>query len=141
MNYLNYQSTISNNSSLFISYSESIGHNIIMETQTKKHDNGVLILYLTGRLDATTSGPLQKEISELITSGEHRLLINFSQLDYISSAGLRVLIITLKSLKTHQGQLLICNMGEAILEVLKVAGFTKILTIEETEEQALTKFN
>ncbi len=112
-----------------------------MEITTKKNNNGVLIINLNGRLDATTSNGLQSKIAQQIDAGEDKLLINFEQLVYISSAGLRVLITALKLLQAKQGKLLLSNMNKDILNVLKISGFTQILTIKDTEEQALAEFD
>ena len=111
-----------------------------METTTEKNENGVLIVSLNGRLDATTSSGLTNELSQLIASGEHKILINFEKLEYISSAGLRVLITTVKLLKAKQGKLILSNMSSGIFEVLRVSGFSKILNINETQEEALANF-
>ncbi len=112
-----------------------------MKTTNEKTESGVFILYLNGRLDATTAGDLQKEINQIIASNEKKLLINFYKLEYISSAGLRVLITTLKLLKLQEGKLLISNMNSTIFNILKVSGFTQILTIKDTQDQALAEFN
>jgi len=111
-----------------------------MEITTKKQENGVLVIYLNGRLDATTSTGLQKEINQLIESGETKILINFEKLGYISSAGLRVLITTVKLLKSKQGKLVLSNMSSIIFDVLKVSGFTKVLNIYDSEEEALATY-
>jgi len=111
-----------------------------MEITTEKKADGVLVIYLNGRLDAGTAGGLQQEISQLVQDGEERLLINFENLDYISSAGLRVLITTVKLLKSRQGKLVLSSMSSSIFEVLKISGFTAIFNICDTEEQALAAF-
>lgn len=111
-----------------------------MEITTEPKDNNILVIYLNGRLDATTSGGLQKEINQLIEADNIKILINFEKLDYISSAGLRVLITTVKLLQVKQGKLLLSNMNSMIFDVLKISGFTKILTICDSQQQALAAF-
>jgi len=111
-----------------------------METTTEKKGDNVLVIYLNGRLDASTAGGLQQEINTLVNGGEEKLLINFEKLDYISSAGLRVLITTVKLLKSKQGKLVLAGMSGSIFEVLKISGFTAIFNIFDTEEEALATF-
>ena len=67
------------------------------------------------------------------------MLIDFKSLDYISSAGLRVLIMVAKKLKAAQGSLVLCNLDEKIYEVFNVSGFTAIFDICTTQEEALDK--
>jgi len=111
-----------------------------MKITTTTKDCGTLIIYLNGRLDANTSPELQQDIKNIIESGETQLLINFQGIEYVSSAGLRVLITTIKLLKLKQGKLVLSNLSPAIFEVLKIAGFATIFTICETEQEALSKF-
>ena len=111
-----------------------------MEITTEIKANEILVIYLNGRLDATTSAGLQKEISQIIEAGKIKILINFAQLDYISSAGLRVLITTVKLLQVKNGKLFLSNMNSMTYDVLKVSGFTKILNICDSEQEALASF-
>ncbi len=112
-----------------------------MDISSNKNESGILIISLSGRLDANTAPELQKEIKQLVESGESKLLMNFDKIAYVSSAGLRVLITTVKLLKPKKGQLVLSNMSLAIYEVLKIAGFTAIFTICDTEDKALSEFN
>ena len=95
----------------------------------QKIKNGsALTCVLTGRLDTTTSPKLEKEIKEDI-EGVTELVFDFEALDYISSAGLRVLLSSQK-IMNKQGEMIIKNSNENILEVFEVTGFVDILTIE-----------
>lgn len=111
-----------------------------MQLITKKQSNGVMIIYLNGRLDTTTSAGVQKQINELIDAGETQLILNFKDLDYISSAGLRILIATIKLLQQRQGQLVLSAIKERIYEILDIAGFTAIFNIKNSDAEALTEF-
>jgi len=111
-----------------------------MEIITNKNDSGIVIFSLNGRLDANTAPDLQKQVKQIIDNDESQLLFNFQDITYVSSAGLRVLITTVKLLKPKQGKLVLSNMAPAIFEVLKVAGFTKIFTICDTQQEALDCF-
>ena len=84
---------------------------------------------LVGRLDTTTAPDLEKELKELFEQGVSQLTMDFEQLDYISSAGLRVLLFAQKSL-SENGKMMIRNVKPEIMEVFDITGFIDILTIE-----------
>ncbi len=87
-----------------------------------------LTVALTGRLDTTTAPLLDAELKTSL-DGVDSLIMDFAQLEYISSAGLRVLLSAQKVMN-KQGRMVICHVNEIILEVFGVTGFTDILTIE-----------
>lgn len=87
-----------------------------------------LILTLSGRLDTTTAPELEAELKASM-DGVASLVIDFAALEYISSAGLRVLLSAQK-IMNKQGKLVIRHANETILEVFEVTGFTDILTLE-----------
>jgi len=97
----------------------------------------VLILGVSGRLNCVSSPDLEKRLNELIESGEHNLLINFSNLEYISSAGLKVLLETSKELRAKEGKLLICCLSGMVKRVFEISGFNVILSTYENEKEAL----
>ena len=80
-----------------------------------------------GRLDTSTAPELEKELSDL--SGVKELVLDFAKLEYVSSAGLRVLLASQKAMNA-QGKMLIKNVNETIMEVFEITGFADILTIE-----------
>lgn len=95
----------------------------------KKIENGSnLEIKLEGRLDTTTAPQLEAEINEL-GSGVTELIFDFKELEYISSAGLRVLLCAQK-IMNKQGKMVIRNANENIMDVFDVTGFVDILTIE-----------
>ena len=87
-----------------------------------------LNIKLTGRLDTTTSPELEKELKASL-DGITALIIDMTGLEYISSAGLRVLLSTQKVMN-QQGSMKLCHVNESIMEILEVTGFVDILTIE-----------
>ncbi len=95
------------------------------------------ILGITGRLDASTSSVFEEKLVSLLDSGETNILINFSELEYISSSGLRVLLVGAKKLKASNGKISLCNLKNHIYEVFEIAGFTPIFNIYKTLEEAL----
>ncbi len=100
----------------------------------------VRILAFEGNLDTNTSPDAEREINGLIEAGTQKLLINFEKLDYISSAGLRILLATAKKLKPGGGDLKICCLNQTVQEVFDISGFSTILSVTTTEEEALGSF-
>lgn len=94
----------------------------------KNREGSALVVSLQGRLDTTTAPLLERELKESL--GEITdLTINMEGLEYISSAGLRVLLLTEKVMN-KQGAMKITNVNETIMEIFEVTGFSDILTIE-----------
>lgn len=95
----------------------------------EKTQNGTeLTINLTGRLDTTTAPQLEAELKQSI-SGVEKLVFDFTALEYLSSAGLRVLLAAQK-IMNKQGEMLVCNVNETIAEIFEVTGFSDVLTIE-----------
>ena len=92
-----------------------------------KRDGGKLTLALEGRLDTTTSPQLESELRGAL-DGVTELDFDLAGLDYISSAGLRVLLSAQKQMN-KQGSMTLRNVNDTILEIFEVTGFTDILTI------------
>ena len=100
----------------------------------------VMVLKIKGRLDAITSPRTEKRIFECINSGQHQILLNFSEVDYLSSAGMRMLLATTKKLKTLTGKLVLCSVNVNVMDVLRMSGFDHVLEITEDQDLALKKF-
>lgn len=96
-------------------------------TITKNVTGTTLALALEGRLDTTTAPELEAEIKASI-DGMTKLELDFAKLDYISSAGLRVLLASQK-IMNKQGEMVLFNVSDAIMEVFEITGFSDILTI------------
>lgn len=101
---------------------------IFSMTITKNKNDNFLTLKLEGRLDTTTAPQLENELSENL-NGVTELTIDFAELSYISSAGLRVLLATQKRMN-KQGSMKLVNVNEIVMEVFEITGFVDILTIE-----------
>ena len=97
-------------------------------TITKKLDGKSLEIALEGRLDTMTAPELEAELNKDL-GGADSLTLDFGKLDYISSAGLRVLLTAHKAMAA-KGGMKICNVNEVVQEVFEVTGFADILTIE-----------
>jgi anti-sigma B factor antagonist len=110
-----------------------------MEITEKKQD-GVFIFSLQGRLDSNTSPELEKRVFEAIGNGEMNLIIDFEILDYISSAGWRVLLKAAQELKRSNGKIVLCSMKDYIREVFEIAGFSSLLPLVSDMDDALKRF-
>ena len=100
----------------------------------------IRILAFEGNLDTSTSPEAETKINELIDGGTSKLLINFSQLNFIASSGLRVLLATAKKLGPAGGTLEICGLNPTVQEVFDISGFGTILSVKQTEDEALSSF-
>lgn len=95
---------------------------------TKTETENTMILELEGRLDTTTSKQLEAEVSTSFV-GKTEVTMDFSKLVYLSSAGLRVILLAQK-LMNKQGTMKIINVNETVMDVFEITGFVDILTIE-----------
>ena len=104
---------------------------------TETNQSGAMVLQLKGRLDSNTSGEFETKLLGLIRGGQTRLVLDLGQLDYISSAGLRVLIKSMKELKSKSGLMHLCAMQDYIKEVFDLSGFASFLPIHATLEESI----
>ena len=105
-----------------------------------KESGDIRILNFVGNLDTNTSPDAESTINGLIADGGQKLLVNFENLNFISSSGLRVLLATAKKLKGTGGNLKICGLNPTVQEVFDISGFGSILDVSKTEADALSSF-
>ena len=108
-----------------------------MET-SKRKDKGALVISLKGRLDSVTSPMLEKDLTDLMAGGEKFLVMDLGDLDYISSAGLRSILVVVKRLKEKQGKLLLASLKGAVSEAFEISGFSTIIPIFGSVDSALS---
>ncbi|AWW26512.1 STAS domain-containing protein [Acetobacterium carbinolicum] len=95
-----------------------------------KQESDIFLVELEGRMDTNTSPEFQKEMEPYYTKQGFKMILNFDKLDFVSSAGLRVLLLIQKKSKALDGSLVIKNVKPEIQEVFDMTGFSDILTIE-----------
>jgi anti-anti-sigma factor len=95
-----------------------------------KVENKIALLALSGRLDTNTSGELEARLAKDFANGATSVVLDFNNLDYISSAGLRVLLGTHKQVVASGGELTIKNIRPEVREVFDVTGFSNILNVQ-----------
>jgi anti-anti-sigma factor len=105
---------------------------------TTRTQNDVTIVAFKGSLDSKTSPQAQQALDGVLADGGRTLLIDFTALDYISSAGLRVLLATAKRLSGAGGALRLFGLNETVREVFDISGFSTIFAVFATEADALT---
>jgi anti-anti-sigma factor len=110
-----------------------------MDVTTRTHDE-VTVVALAGNLDSNTSPQAQQALDGILAGGGKKMLIDFTKLDYISSAGLRVLLGTAKRLSGTGGALRLFGLNETVREVFQISGFSTILAVFATETDALKGF-
>ncbi|MCH9630335.1 MAG: putative anti-sigma factor antagonist BtrV [Chlamydiia bacterium] len=103
----------------------------------EKRVGSVLILRLEGRIDAVSSGILDKSLTEVINKQHDKIALDFTKVDYLSSAGMRLLLSVTKKMKASDGMLCIFSVHDDVMEIIRMAGFERILTLYPLEKDAL----
>ncbi len=100
----------------------------------------VSIIYLRGYLDAHTAPTLENTFSNLIEKGKYRTVVNFNELNYISSAGLGVFMAYIEKIRENNGDIKLSSMSEKVYNIFDLLGFPLLYEIYKTEEEAVNKF-
>ena len=108
-----------------------------MEMIVRQEDQAVVVS-VTGRMDAVTASQFDKRLETLMVEGATNIIVNFRDLEYISSAGLQTILATAKKLENSKGEILLANLSGAVKEVFEISGFDTIFRIFDTEELALS---
>jgi anti-sigma B factor antagonist len=106
----------------------------------EEKQDAINIFKLAGRLDSNTSQEFEKTVFDAISNGSKHMIFHFKDIDYISSAGLRVILKATKALKREEGKILLCDMQDYVKEVFEIAGFDALLPIVPTIDDALKSF-
>lgn len=102
--------------------------------------NGVTVVRFEGNLDNGSSTAAQDYLLAAIERGAARVIMSFDKVDFVSSAGLRVLLLTAKRLAVGGGRLRICSLNESVAEVFEITGFNTIFNVFGSEADALSNF-
>ena len=106
---------------------------------SETRQEGVVIVAPVGRIDSTTSPALDAHLLGIARDGQHRVVIDFARVDYISSAGLRVMLSLAKRTKEARGKLALAGLGDSVRQVFELAGFLPLFVVEATGEAAAGK--
>ncbi len=107
-----------------------------MDLVTRK-ERGAVVVSVKERINAVTAPDFENQISESMDAGEKFLVLNMADVEYISSAGLRVILATAKKLKAVQGDIFLVGLQGVVKEVFELSGFYQIFKVFDTEEEAL----
>ena len=97
-----------------------------------KKDGEKAIACVKGRLDALSAPEFEKALLELIDNGEHTIILDFSELDYISSAGLRSILVVAKRMEVEKGELSVATLKEEVKQVFDLSGFSSFVPVFDT---------
>lgn len=100
-------------------------------------NNGVWQISLSGRLDSLTAERFEKSLAEPVERTSLRILMDFSAVDYVSSAGLQVVLGAAKRIKKSKGHLVICGLQSSVRNVFQISGFLRMLKVAEDRAAAL----
>jgi anti-sigma B factor antagonist len=104
---------------------------------TERKTGDVVTLSISGRLDTTTAKAFESKILAQIDAGDRRFIIDLAQLDYISSAGLRVLVLAGKRLDGGKGKIVLCSLKNPVREVFDIVGFSSTFPVYASQDDAL----
>ncbi len=97
------------------------------------------IVIPSGRLDSMTAPNFESELLSQIEASTKGVIVDFNGLDYVSSAGLRIMLMTAKRMKAASRRLIICGLSDSIHDVFRISGFLPIFTIVDSREDAIEK--
>lgn len=105
-----------------------------------RQSQAVTIVDLEGRLDSKAVGAVNDEMVSIIQGGAKQIVVNLEKIDFVTSAGLRVLLRSSKLLQGSGGKLKLCNANELVSDILKTAGFDSLLNLYGSEAEAIQSF-
>jgi anti-sigma B factor antagonist len=110
-----------------------------MEISTQEQKR-VSVMSVSGRVDSATAPDLENSLKKLVESDKTQIVLDLKDVEYMSSAGLRAMVSTLKAVKRVNGDLRLANPSPRVEEVLRLAGLTSIFSIHPTQDEAVASF-
>jgi anti-anti-sigma factor len=107
----------------------------------QKEENGIVFLAFKGRLDGTSAPEAEETINTIFKDENNRLLFDFEFLEYLSSAGLRVILGAAKEMKRRDGKFVLCALNSYVKEVFEVSGFGAIIPIADSVESGIKEIS
>lgn len=98
---------------------------------------GVTVVALSGQLDSRTAPEFEKTLLKLVAAGEHEILLDLGELEYVASAGLRIFVMVGKRLQADGGRLALCSLNESVMKVLEISGFVPLFPIRPNRKEAI----
>jgi len=106
-----------------------------------KERGEVSVINLKGFLDAHTAPTLENNFTQLINSNKYKIVVNFEELAYISSAGLGVFMAYIESIRDNRGDIKLTNMSDKVFNIFDLLGFPLLYEIYKNEDEAIMKFS
>lgn len=103
-----------------------------------EQDQNAYILKVSGRIDGSNAGELQSQIQDSLPQEANCVILDLNDLDYISSAGLRVILLLAKSMKSKNGKLSMCSVAGPVKDVFTISGFSAIIPTYDNRASALS---
>jgi anti-anti-sigma factor len=103
----------------------------------QKEESGIVFVTIKGRLDADSALEAEKTVNDALEGETDRMLFDLAALEYLSSAGLRVLLSAAKEIKRREGKIVLCSLTEFVKEIFEVSGFEFLIPITESVESGL----
>ncbi len=107
-----------------------------MDILQRKID-GITIVDMTGRLDSSVSGLVMDQLNGIVSSGVTKLIINLQQVSYISSAGLRSILVAAKLAKSSNGEMRLSQPNDLVRRILEESGFSNLIMIDDHESRSI----
>jgi anti-anti-sigma factor len=107
----------------------------------QKEENGIVFIAFKGRLDGTSAPEAEETINTIFKGESNRLLFDFEFLEYLSSAGLRVILGAAKEMKRRDGKFVLCALNSYVKEVFEVSGFGAIIPIADSVESGIKEIS
>ena len=104
---------------------------------SQKEENGIVFIAIKGRLDADSSPEAEKIVKDVLEGQTSRILFNLGALEYLSSAGLRVLLSASKEMRRKEGKIVLCALNEFVKEIFEVSGFQSLIPIADSVESGI----
>lgn len=103
----------------------------------QKEENGIIFVTIKGRLDADSALEAEKTVENALEGDIDRMLFDLGALDYLSSAGLRVLLSAAKEIKRRDGKIVLCSLTQFVKEIFEVSGFESLIPITDSVESGV----
>lgn len=105
-----------------------------------KQENGTLVAQVEGRIDGNTAREFEDAVQAAVGNDVRSLVIDLESLDYISSAGLRALLLIAKEMWKKEAKFALCSLSKPVSEVVELSGFDKIIPVHPSQAEALASF-
>jgi anti-sigma B factor antagonist len=103
----------------------------------QKEENGIVFLAIKGRLDADSSAEAEKVVKNVFKGQTTKVLFDLQSLEYLSSAGLRVLLGAAKEMRRRDGKIVLCDLNEFVKEIFEVSGFQSLIPITDSVKSGI----